>query len=363
MDIAATRRNLAAALALTTALATATAAVGPVEAPTVAASTVTATASTAGVVTPEVAAALQNGPATVIVRYADGGRDAVLAAVESSGAAVLHDLDLFDLVALELDTAALGDLLATGELLSVVLDSPVELADGGAPAGDAPDSTFVETIGADVLQAQGHDGDGVGIAIVDTVTEVTDLDGRVTGALDLSGESDNLDEVGHGTFIAGVAAGDDTAFAGEHAGVAPGAHIIPVKISSANRAADVTHVLAAMQYVVSMKDVLGIDVVNLSLGTDSPQPNALSPLNYAVQQAWDAGIVVVISAGNHEERGAGHIPKPADDPLVITVGTADAVAPSTVSMTWSRRSPRAVRPSPTASPSRASSRPASAWSP
>ena len=63
----------------------------------------------------------------------------------------------------------------------------------------------------------------------------------------------------------------------------------------------------------------GIRVLNLSLGTDSTQSYFLSPLNAAVERAWDSGIVVTVSASNNGP-GAGTVTKPGDDPLVITVG-------------------------------------------
>lgn len=47
-------------------------------------------------------------------------------------------------------------------------------------------------------------------------------------------------------------------------------------------------------------------------------------MNSAVERAWEAGIVVVVSAGNFGELGPGRIPKPADDPLVIAVGATDS---------------------------------------
>jgi serine protease AprX len=63
-------------------------------------------------------------------------------------------------------------------------------------------------------------------------------------------------------------------------------------------------------------------VLNLSLGTGSTQWYKVDPLNYAVERAWRAGIVVVTAASN---RGpdARTIAKPGDDPYVITVGAVD----------------------------------------
>src|SRR5206468_1112595 len=52
------------------------------------------------------------------------------------------------------------------------------------------------------------------------------------------------------------------------------------------------------------------------------QSDRIDPLNFAVEEAWDSGITVVVAASN---RGpdAGTISKPGDDPLVVTVGAVD----------------------------------------
>jgi serine protease AprX len=93
-------------------------------------------------------------------------------------------------------------------------------------------------------------------------------------------------------------------------------------VAGRDGSADVTRVLAAIQWVVSFKDRYGIKVLNLSLGTDSTQSYRIDPLNYAVEKAWDSGITVVVAASN---RGpdAQTISKPGDDPLVMTVGSVD----------------------------------------
>jgi serine protease AprX len=73
---------------------------------------------------------------------------------------------------------------------------------------------------------------------------------------------------------------------------------------------------------VSFKDRYGIRVMNLSIGTDSTQSYRVDPLNYAVERAWGAGIVVVVSASNRGP-AARTISKPGDDPFVVTVGAVD----------------------------------------
>ena len=178
------------------------------------------------------------------------------------------------------------------------------------------------------MRARGITGQGVTVALIDTgVTEVADLSGRLVrvGAepcQNFSGELSCDDSYGHGTFMAGLIAGSGAASGGRYRGVAPGARILPVKIAGRDGSADVRKVLAALQWVVSYKDRYGIDVVNLSLGTDSAQSWRSDPLNYAVERTWAAGIAVIVAAGNLGP-GARTIAKPADDPWVITAGAVD----------------------------------------
>jgi serine protease AprX len=321
---ASTRALLAAFVA--TVLAAVTIGVTPVATPSAPASSTSSEATTRPVVAPDVLAAVADGPTKVLVRVAPSATTAALSAVEAAGGQVTQRLEIIDGFAAELDAAALRALLAVDGVRDVIRDGQVTLAHTG-PNGERPegDSFYNETIGADLLHAQGIDGSGVGIAVIDTgVSPLADFSGRIVGAADFSGDGDDLDRYGHGTFIAGIAAGDGASSNGEHAGVAPGAHIVPVKIAGWNGSSDVSHVLAAIQYVVSFKDAYDIGVMNLSLGTDSDQSQLLSPLNFAVERAWDAGIVVVVSGGNHGADGPGRIPKPADDPLVLTVGATDS---------------------------------------
>ena len=95
-----------------------------------------------------------------------------------------------------------------------------------------------------------------------------------------------------------------------------------VKVAGWDGATDVSTVIAALQWVVSNRARFNIRVVNLSWGTDASRGYGVDPLDRAVERAWEAGLVVVVAAGN-EGPAAGTISKPADDPYVVTVGAAD----------------------------------------
>jgi serine protease AprX len=169
----------------------------------------------------------------------------------------------------------------------------------------------------------GVDGSGVTVALLDTgVSEVDDLGRRVDARIDFTPGGAGEDAYGHGTHLSGVIAGNGSDSAGKWRGVAPGAHLISIKVAGADGSTDVSVVIAALQWVVTHRDLYNIRVLNLAFGTDGDQPYALDPLDVAVERAWAAGITVVVSAGN---RGSapGTINKPGDDPYVITVGAAD----------------------------------------
>ena len=66
---------------------------------------------------------------------------------------------------------------------------------------------------------------------------------------------------------------------------------------------------------------MNIRVLNLAFGTDGYQPHEIDPLHFAVERAWRAGIVVVVSAGN--DGNSANLRNPATDPFVIAVGPSD----------------------------------------
>ena len=99
------------------------------------------------------------------------------------------------------------------------------------------------------------------------------------------------------------------------AGIAPDSHIVSVKVADGMGSADVSQVIAGIQWVIAHKDDPGanIRVLTLAFGTDGVQDYQLDPLAYAVEQAWHADIVVVVAAGN--DGNAGALPQPCNRSL------------------------------------------------
>jgi serine protease AprX len=266
-------------------------------------------------------------------------------AVQSVGGRARVALPIVSGVSARVPASEVARLRALPGVVAVTPDERIAVAGTTDSGGLGTPSVFREETGADALAAGGSTGQGAVIALIDTGVHAAspDLAGRiVTGlanpasksgapvdCINFSGETGCDDSYGHGTFMAGLIAGTGTQSGGTFTGEAPGAQIINLKIAGADGSADVTKVLAAIQWVVSFRTsykgsatTAPISVLNLSLGTDSTDSYRHDPLNLAVERAWRSGIAVIVSASNRGPDG-GTIDKPGDDPLVITVGAGD----------------------------------------
>jgi serine protease AprX len=184
-------------------------------------------------------------------------------------------------------------------------------------------------IGADTGAATALTGAGIGVALLDTgVAPVAGLAAtQVVNGPDLSFESQAanmryLDSYGHGTHMAGIIIGNDAASGTK--GIAPGAKLTSVKLGTANGAVDVSQVIAGIDWVVENRNhdpAYPIRVLNLSYGAGGNPAAWTDPLQFAVEQAWKSGIVVVAAAGN-DGNAATMLTDPATDPFVIAVGAS-----------------------------------------
>jgi serine protease AprX len=188
--------------------------------------------------------------------------------------------------------------------------------------------------GATAWWDAGYTGRGVDVALIDTGVSPVDAlagSGKVVYGPDLSLESQapnltNLDTNGHGTFMAGLIAGDGS----EYRGMAPSARIVSLKVGVADGGVDVSQVVAAIDWVVQHRsdDGLNIRVINLSYGTNSAQDYRSDPLAFAAEQAWNAGILVVAAGGNlgfqSHMNNAPALADPAFDPFLLAVGSTDS---------------------------------------
>jgi hypothetical protein len=277
-------------------------------------------------------AAPAQGTVDVIVRGAEDRELAEVArAVEDVGGAVERELPIVNGVAAELPAASIDTLRRSSGVAAVTTDVPLDLLQTTTEADTTSTTTTGVTVRStathtalDALWSRGLTGAGVTVALVDSGTaDVAGLSGRVLDGPDLSLEADTTprrDTYGHGTHMAGLIVGKDT-------GVAPGARLVSVKVADAEGRTDVSQVIAALDWVVTEKrrGAVDTDVLVLAFGTDARVDHATDPLSYAVEAAWRAGIVVVVSVGNAGS-SLGRLNHPATVPAVIAVGAADLTA-------------------------------------
>ncbi|MBZ5601227.1 MAG: S8 family serine peptidase [Acidobacteriia bacterium] len=181
------------------------------------------------------------------------------------------------------------------------------------------------TSNADQAIQSGWTGAGIGIAIVDSgIYAHPDLAGRIVYSQSFVRKT-NADDYGHGTHVAGIAAGSGASSTGPHftqsfRGVAPGASLIDLRVLDANGMSSDSVVIAAIDRAMALKSKFNIRVINLSLGRPIHESASLDPICAAVAAAWKNGIVVVVAAGNLGRNGYGTILSPGNSPYAITVG-------------------------------------------
>jgi serine protease AprX len=236
--------------------------------------------------------------------------------------------------AVELTGGQLEALARDPRVAAVVPDRPVESTAAAISGGAYSNSQlWPATVQAPEIWAQaqksaasGDNGDSPAIAVIDSGVDadVPALSGRVVAQVDLySGDGPNRpgDGRGHGTFVAGIAAGADPT----HTGVDPALKIVSADVLDDNGSGYTSDVIAACDWVRQHADQYDIRVVNLSLNGTQNSSFLFDPLNKAVERLWLDGIVVVAAAGNYGSAGAasGVHQSPANDPFILTVGASD----------------------------------------
>ena len=172
-------------------------------------------------------------------------------------------------------------------------------------------------------------GKGICIAVLDTgISRHPDLEGRTAGFKDFVGNSMKFnDDSGHGTHVAGILAGKGKDSNGLYAGMAPEASLLVGKVLDREGNGNVDNVLGGIRWILSQKERYAVRIVNISVGTQ-PDLAVYQKRMFldAVEELWDSGLVVVVSAGNYGP-GEGTVAVPGSSRKVITVGVPDTELP------------------------------------
>lgn len=183
---------------------------------------------------------------------------------------------------------------------------------GGKPDADidAPEAWDIEKGKPSVL-----------IAIVDTGVDYNHPDlagGRVRTDIDkdfINNDDDAMDDHGHGTYCAGIAAADTNNARGI-AGVCQGCQILPVKVLNSEGEGTAETVAQGIQYASQA----GAQIISMSLGYASDcgcSQTVATTINYA----FECGSLLIAASGNDYDKG--RLSYPASSPRVLSVGASD----------------------------------------
>ncbi len=297
---------------------------------------------------------LRSGAATqrVIITVAPGFTASTRRALEDHGDVVRSEHRLVDALTVDLHSQDIDELARQPWVRTIAADAVVRArglashgqsrGGTGSPEADsriepASSGLLRQTLGlppvADRTAPIG--ASGVTVAVVDSGIEPSaDFGGRITGFWDFTRggvATAPFDDYGHGTHIAALIGSNGRLSNGEFQGVAPGVHLLGLKVLDRTGAGKTSDVINALQFLVENKDRLNVQVVNLSLGHPVYAPAADDPLVRAVERATAAGLIVVTASGNSGQNDQTHttgyagITSPGNAPSAITVGAAQTL--------------------------------------
>jgi len=281
----------------------------------------------------------------------------LIASLQNHTVTVRHQYETIPFMAMNVDFQA----------LETLRNSPLV----GSIEEDTLDRAFMassnQVIGSPLAWAEGYDGNGWAVAVLDTGVESrhswfsTGADRVISEACYSTNEDDVSESLcpggiesstaegsgqfcdlgiygcSHGTHVAGTVAGNDGS--GPDYGVAPGADVIAIQVFSKFLTEDDcgavsapcllsvgSDQVAAMERVLQLSESMNIAAVNMSLGgdlySDQTSCDADNPLKIAaIQNLRDAGIATVIAAGN--DSSTDQIAAPGCISNAISVGATD----------------------------------------
>jgi bacillopeptidase F len=272
------------------------------------------------------------------------------------GAGLITDVDVMPLSQMLLVEVPVAQASESFEALnkvpgvsSVMIDGDVSVdpideqpAVGTTQRGDDPDIAWnVEKVRAPEAWAQGIDGKGVTVGIVDTGVKVDHpaleqnyrgyrADGTMDHAYNaydaVNGSKTPYDDNGHGTHVAGTILGNT---ADKNVGMAPGAEFIVAKNLGGSRGSGKSSsTIRALEWMMAPRDLNGKnpdpskapDIINNSWGRSDGRYDGYRNL----WTALDAAGITIVSAAGNDGPGRGTLGAPGSYNLGITVAATDS---------------------------------------
>ncbi|MFT9488200.1 MAG: S8 family peptidase [Tepidibacillus sp.] len=227
--------------------------------------------------------------------------------IQSYGSQVKREYKYMPMVAVKLPDQAMQALMNNPAISYVEEDGEVQAIGQLVPWG-------IPHVKATDVQQTGVKGLSIKVGIIDTGIDDTHEDLKVSGGVTfVQGTNDYMDDNGHGTHLAGTIAALDNSLG--IIGVAPQASLYAIKVLDQYGSGSYSDVVAGIEWAITNH----MDIVNMSLGGS----NSSRTLQTAVDNACNAGILLVAAAGNNGYDKKGTITYPAKYDSVIAVGAVD----------------------------------------
>ncbi len=206
----------------------------------------------------------------------------------------------------------------------------IDRARGGGEVTAAAQTlpTGINRINAEALANKGA---GVHVAVLDTgiQTDHPDLKNNIAGGKNCAPGIGYSDQNGHGTHVAGtIAATQNTQGV---VGVAPAAKLWAVRVLDRYGSGSWSSIICGLDFVASKGPLRGgpIKVANLSLSGGGTNDNNCGntnndALHKAICRARDAGVTIVVAAGNSGSNAANSVPAAYDDAVITVSALTDS---------------------------------------
>ena len=292
--------------------------------------------------------------APAIIRTSPESYDDVKKQISSMGLIVRCEMRLFNMIALNIPTSAVNEIAGIPGVLKVYYNQDVGVPEFPISYTESFPLTLIDTerlqrlpffqrgfredklvdvvptsvsrkvVEADIADSVGVTGTGVKIAVIDT--GVSHFNPQTAGIPCKTITTERKDSSGHSTHCISTAVGSEATYNGlVCVGVAPGAKVSALAIKALSTPIGMgksSDIIKAMEYAF----LEGCKVVSMSLGSSecqSTEPDCVGcPTCEAVKTLTDAGIIVVVAAGNSGEGGT--IGCPGCSPSALTVGAIDS---------------------------------------
>ncbi|WP_369243625.1 S8 family serine peptidase [Streptomyces sp. R41] len=186
-------------------------------------------------------------------------------------------------------------------------------------------SIGVDRVDGDVSSTRSGNGSGsvdAGVAILDSGIDLDHPDLNVAGGVNcVNRGKPPQDDQGHGTGVAGIVGAKDND--ADTVGVAPGARLYAVKVLNTRLAGNDSRIVCGLDWVAQHAQGSNINVVNMSLAGISPDDGNCGRtkrdvLHLAVCKVNEAGVTVVVAAGNDSTDFANTSPANYNEVLTVT---------------------------------------------